>query len=220
MWIYIKEVPDSTGPEALTGKHLHQIFFDYYKTLDIKKISDEYLIRHAMDYDNGALSDHLQNFAAFNCYIYSSLKDKAKIKPVLIEEHLFYPKLNMSGYVDAIFEDDDNNCMVLDYKTGKFDEKRLHEYRQELSIYSELAKESKRCKPTHWGISFTKSGVFWKENIQPDYFKTSVLPLFKELRESIAKQLFPPNVGPLCLYCSMKNRCSAWSRSSGAVLKM
>ena len=80
----------------------------------------------------------------------------------------------------------------------------------ELSIYTEMVKDLTPHKPTHWAIKFTKPGVLWREPVDPTYFKREVVPLMQKIRRAVADNDFPPKVGPLCLWCSQKGRCSAF----------
>jgi ATP-dependent exoDNAse (exonuclease V) beta subunit len=208
---YITKVPDLSGPEAQIGQHLHEIYNDYYKTLDLEMVkTEDDLIKHAMDYDDGMLTKQLHNFAAFNCNMFVTLKEKKFIKPVMAEEKMFLPSLNLSGLVDAVFEDGEGNCLVLDYKTGKYDSRRLLDYRLELSVYDHLLRALTRFRPTHWGILFTAPGVLWKEPIVPTHFTTNVKPVLEKMRIGMIKREFPPTTSLLCMYCSMKNICTAF----------
>jgi len=210
-YAYVDQLEDMGGPEAMLGQRIHQMFFDYYNTIDLSSIkSEEDLIKHGQRYDDGLVAVHLRNFLSFNCKMYASLKNKKLIKPIMMEQKMIHPTLNLSGLVDAVFKDDDDNILILDYKTGKFSEYRLMEYRLELAVYDELIRTNTHYVPTHWGIKFSKFGIVWKEPVQPLYFKQIILPLMEMMKKDMANHVYEPKTGPLCLYCPFKKRCSAW----------
>lgn len=203
---------DPSGPEAAMGQYLHGIFNEFQTKTDFEKIKHvQEVYDMVMKYDNGALTKHLRHFAAFNVKMFESLPDKSHMKPVAAEEHLTHPVYPLSGYVDAVFNDGES-VMVLDYKTGKYDAKYVTDYRFELSIYNELLRKCKGINPTHWGILFTKSGNFWREEIKADYFQENVVPLLTSVKAKVRQNDLPPHTSPLCLYCNFKPICSAFNK--------
>ena len=208
---YVDQIEDKGGPEAMLGQRIHKLFFDYYSTLDLENIkSEEDLIEHGKRFDDGVVAVHLRNFLSFNCKMYAGLKNKKLIKPIMMEQKMIHPTLNLSGLVDAVFQDDSGDIMIMDYKTGKFSEYRLMEYRLELAVYDELIRTNTHYVPTHWGINFSKPGIIWKEPIQPLYFEQMIEPLMETMKKAMVDHTYTPKTSMLCLYCPHKKRCSAW----------
>ena len=208
---YVDQIQDMGGPEAMLGQRIHKMFCDYYTMIDLPSIkSEEDLIKHGKGYDDGVVAEHLRNFLSFNCKMYANLKNKSLIKPIMMEQKMIHPTFNLSGLVDAVFQDDNNDIMIMDYKTGKFSEYRLTEYRFELAVYDELIRTNTHYSPTHWGIFFSKPGILWKEPVQPLYFKQIIEPLMTHITKNMADHTYSPKTSMLCLYCPFKKRCSAW----------
>ena len=218
---HVLRLEDPSGPEALLGQHIHKSLADFYQTLDFTNIKTPMdLVAEIMKYDTGGCREHYTNFASFNVGRYKKLKNKLLIKPIMMEQKIVHPDLaiDLVGVVDAVFQDDNGNVLVMDYKTGKFDPGRIHEYRMELAVYTELVAKTTSFVPTSWGILFTKSGNFWNEPIIPDYFAKTVVPLVAAAKEAIKGGKFEPTRSPLCMYCTFKNRCSLWGGPKDPVL--
>lgn len=210
-YVYIDHLPDLGGAESMLGKKIHEVFFEYHKTLNVEKVkSEKDLVVHAELFKENHYAKHLGHFVDFTCDMYRNLKNKTLVRPILAEEKFIHPTMHLSGLVDAVFQDDDGNCLVMDYKSGKFDQRKIPEYRMELSVYAEFVKLRTSYTPTHWGIFFSSVGVRWTEPVDPKYFDEVVVPLYNSTRASIKKKQYLPNIGPLCMYCPFKNRCSAW----------
>lgn len=216
---HVLRLEDPSGPEAALGQHIHKAFADFYQTLDFSKIKTPMdLVAEIMKYDTGGSRDHYSNFASFNVGRYKKLKNKMLIKPLMMEEKIVHPEHELVGVIDAVYQDDNGNVLVMDYKTGKYSPERIFEYRMELSIYATLIAKTTSYVPSHWGIFFSKSGNFWQEPIIPDYFDKNVLPLIADAKEAIKRGEFEPKRSPLCMYCTFKNRCSAWGGPKDPVL--
>ena len=219
-YVYIHHLPDMGGPESMLGQKIHQVFFEFYSMMNVNEIkTEEDLVKYAEKYKDGRISDHLAHFLSFNLQIFRSLRNKHLIKPLMAEQKMYCPELNLSGLVDVVFADDDDNVLVMDYKTGKYNPAKLPEYRMELSVYAELIKRMTSYTPTHWGIKFSKPGVVWIEPIQPKYFETTVIPVMEDMKKAMEKKEYPPKTGPLCMYCPMKSRCSAFGGAKDRRLK-
>lgn len=208
--VKLQGLEDVAGPEAMMGRHLHAVF-DEYLTKIYEPEHDETRIRKdIMAYNNGALDVHLHNFAEFVLGMRATLIDKKLVRPIFAERLLEHDKYPIHGYVDAIFKDEAGETLVLDYKTGAYNSYKIPEYRLELSIYRELAARKQNINATHWGIFFTKAGVFWREKCNPTYFETEVLPLIAKIKDNIKKGGFEPVFSVLCLYCSLKGACKLY----------
>jgi len=219
---HVLGLKDPSGPEAMIGQYIHKSFADFYQTLDLDKLKTPMdLVADIMRYDSGGMREHFINFASFNVGRYKKLKKFGKemfMKPLLSEEKIQHPDLELVGIVDAVFQDEKGDIIVLDYKTGKYHPERITDYRMELSIYTELVARTTSYVPTHWGIFFTKSGMFWQEKIQPKYFNDVVLPLIAKAKKAVDSGIFEPKIGPLCMWCSLKSSCSAWGGPKDPIL--
>lgn len=133
------------------------------------------------------------------------------------EEYLLDKEHNFSGLCDLVVRDENNDVIIIDYKTGRSGS--IKKYRLEL-MYYRMMLESKypNVDIISAGIFFTKDGKFRFINFvecqekgafctQKDY--QASLDLLDFIREEIEAQRFQPNKQYLCKYCGYKDICEA-----------
>lgn len=185
------------------GTRMHEFFDDFYTQVQKKGFNTTIEEIKKEIYEPDKL-----NFISLNQGIYKALTDKTKIIPAMREEKIFDKKNNLVGIIDAVFEEN-GKCVVIDYKTGKYNPTHLASYRMELSIYHHLVKQKRPdLQITHWGIYFSKVHKLWKEPVDEKYFGRYILPKLEKIRASVRKGNLPPKMGPLCSWCSFRNKCA------------
>ncbi len=131
------------------------------------------------------------------------------------EDYLYDEKHNFSGLCDLVVRDENNDIIIIDYKTGRSGS--IKKYRLELMYYRMLL-ESKypNIDIISAGIFFTKDGKFRFINFvecqqkgafctQEDY--QAALDLLDFVRGEIEAQRFQPTKQYNCKYCGYKELC-------------
>jgi len=124
----IKPLPQKENIYAIFGKNLHKIIYNYYLKVKVKeqeKISTDdihYLIEDVIneqsvilgiDNINKGYISHLRNFEEFE-----EQRIERGWKILDVEKRIITKGLK--GFVDALFQDNDENIIVVDWKTGKW----------------------------------------------------------------------------------------------------
>ncbi len=182
------------------GIQKHRIFdkvFDVVKENDIEKLKEE--IKKIPNYSQ--YESDCNNFVKY-CEM---IKEKSGIfQPKHREIKLFNEELNVSGIIDRVdFVDD--SVLILDYKTGK--EHPIEEYYLQLGTYVYLFEKKFGTKVTHWGILFTKPGIFTQEKVKRhwmDMAKQKIEMTRGLITLAMENDHFPKNPGPLCNWCTWK----------------
>ena len=148
---YIMKMKPLPSPIMERGSQLHklcEIFFEGTGTIleGVEKIlKDENAIEHKAP---------MRNFIQFVKHI-SQGKFR---KPLMQENKFFLEKYNFTVIADAIFEDDEGNLMILDYKSGR--NRGVKNYRFELATYTFTMEEILGRKIKYWGILFLDDNEF------------------------------------------------------------
>lgn len=126
------------------------------------------------------------------------------------EEHYLSKDHGVQGYMDVVFETD-NNTIILDYKTSKKGELK-EDYKLQLGIYALLYKDKKGLFPDFVGIDFLKHSEI-------------VIPVQDKLVENAKEEIkiihdkttteniedYPMKPGPLCKWrtgqCDFYEKC-------------
>ena len=138
-------LPQKDNAAALFGRNLHTLIQEYYlkviqaKEFDIDNIhptlSDvigEQIPILGIENINKGYTTHLRNFEEFE-------EDRIKNKWKILDVEKRIVSKGLKGFIDAIFRDNDNNIIVVDWKTGKWrDEFLMQGY-----IYKLLSKADK-----------------------------------------------------------------------------
>ena len=160
-----------------------------------------------MGYD---LSMHIDNLSSFFTHVFID-KDYRLFST---EEYLYDKKNNFSGICDIILENDDDNLVVIDYKTSNSNS--FSRYRLELCYYKMLVENVYKRKVDSVGVFFTKNGRLRLLDIKDDDNKRKYLSYSElddslttldEVRCKINDKIFPKNHQYTCRFCTYRHLC-------------
>lgn len=212
---YIDERPQTTNEHMQLGLDVHQIAENFVKQGGI--YSDDYrqTLQDLADAYNSEfdLDVHLDNLAKFFEDVFHN--DDMKYEVFCAEEYLFDEEHNFSGLCDLVVRDENNDLVIIDYKTGRSGS--IKKYRLELTYYKMLL-ESKypNVDVISAGIFFTKDGktrfINFVETQDKGAFVTqkdyqASLDLLDFIREEVDAGRLYPNRQYLCKYCSYYDVC-------------
>lgn len=132
-----------------------------------------------------------------------------------IEEYIHDTDYNLSGLADIVFENEEGDLIVVDYKTSKA--QSIKKYRLELCYYKKLLEfKYSNKKVVTAGIYFIKDNGYRFLNFtntqqkgsyisEEDY--SAALDLLTYIREEIDKDIFLPSRQYTCQYCCYKDLC-------------
>jgi len=176
------------------GSLLHK-YFEAYNKNDEKDL--EYYLRK-----DARAERHIENFKkilrlyGLDRAVYSELKE-------------YDEELDLVGVVDAIYEKD-GEYWLIDYKTGKFNKRRINDYLFELYLYVILIERKLGIKISRIGMFFTNHiynsfvrPVREREKLQ--YFKE-----FIELKKEILEGNFERRRSGFCNYCEFVAICDEY----------
>ena len=212
---YIDEIEQEPNDAMQLGTDVHQIAEDFIKKGGIT--SDNYratLQQLADDYGSTYdLTIHLDHLADFFEEIFKNPDMKYEVFSV--EDYLYDKEHDFSGLCDLVVRDENNDIVIIDYKTGKSNS--IKKYRLEL-LYYKMLLESKypNIDIISAGIFFTKDGKSRFLNFvecqdkgayctQKDY--DAVLDLLDFIRNEVKHNRLQPNKQFLCKYCSYQTLC-------------
>ena len=161
--------------------------------------------------DDMRILKYLDNLKAF---FYRCLVEY-KYSIFSIEEYIHDTDVDLSGLADIVFENDDGDLIVVDYKTSK--SKSIKKYLLELCYYKKLVEfkyPNKRVVTA--GIYFIKDNGYRFTNftnnqekgssVTTEDYKASI-ELLDYIRDEIDKGIFLPNREYTCRYCCYKELC-------------
>lgn len=148
---------------------------------------------------------------------YFSLEDPTHVSPLHREldmlEHL--DGMTIRGILDRIDETPEGDLIILDYKTGKAPPER---YAQSaffaLKIYALLIRKRTGRTPIEVRLLYLNGPTLYRLKIDDqklDATAQGIRALWDRINQAIDDGFFPPKPGPLCNWCSFKDRCPAWS---------
>lgn len=160
-----------------------------------------------MGYD---LSLHIDGLSSFFTHVFV----ENDYKLFSAEEYLYDKKNNFSGICDIILKNEDNNLVVIDYKTSNSNS--FSKYRLELCYYKMLVENVYKRKVDSVGVFFTKNGRLRLLDIEDNDNKRKYLS-YKELDESldtldfvrcgIRDRKFHKNEQYTCRFCTYRHLC-------------
>lgn len=212
---YIDEIEEEANDAMQLGTDVHQIaenfikkggiYSDNYRN-KLQELSDEY----GSKYD---LTIHLNHLADFFEDVFQN--DTMHYEVFSVEDYLYDKEHNFSGLADLVVKDENNDIIIIDYKTGKSGS--IKKYRLEL-LYYKMLLESKypNIDIISAGIFFTKDGktrfLNFVECQEKGAFCTdkdykAALSLLDFIRNEIDAERFNPTQQYLCKYCNYRERC-------------
>lgn len=170
--------------------------------------------------DRDSIDDHLAgmetnddgiDFCQKNIETFFKLLDKYGLDAaVYYEQRVEDPELDMSGYIDAIYDKDDGYWMI-DYKTGKFYKNKMDDYIFEIYIYAILARRCLGITPTKLGMFFTSHP---RSSFVVDFDEDKYNETYEQMLDYMAQMEgtdFPRCRSKLCGYCKFVNLCDAYT---------
>ena len=212
---YIDKIEQKANDFMALGTDVHQIAEDFIKKEGISSENYRQKLQELAD-DYGSqynLKIHLDHLAEFFEDIFKN--EKMKYEVFSSEEYLYDEVHDFSGLADLVVRDENNDIIIIDYKTGKSNS--IKKYRLELCYYKMLL-ESKypNIDIIAAGIFFTKDGktrfLSFAEDVDKGAYCTqkdcqAALDLLDFVRKEAEAGRFNPNRQFLCKYCSYQTIC-------------
>ena len=216
--LYIDKVPTETSEAAQRGLDLHAFagaFYDHISTgSDGELIIDQTYVDEARSNAIEDAQKYITNFLDFEKKRWEVCKeypDPLKyFIPVIREKKIENLGLGLVGIVDRVDRKFNGNYVVVEIKTGKYDERgwKRTELRQELAFYKILVESSGLIdKPIEdFCVFYPRTNDVW---IEP--FDGRTIAAFKrnleKVREGIARGDFHCNVSLFCRFCEVVRAC-------------
>ena len=214
---YIDEIEVPENKYMALGSDVHLIaekfsekFGDELDDIDIKNE----LLKIAHEEDIGYdLNNHIDNLASF----YNRAFVDNNYKLYSSEEYLLDEKHRFSGICDIILEDENDELIVIDYKTGNSNS--FSKYRLELCYYKLLVENVCNRKVSRVGVYFTKNGRLrlldiCNEDNKRKYLNYSeideAIDTMYRVRSQVNKGIFPAKRQYICRFCTYKNICDEY----------
>ncbi len=212
---YIDKIEQQPNEYMRLGTDVHEVAEKFIKeggisSEDYRSKLDELAKEVGSEFD---LTIHLDHLAEFFEEVFHNPDMHYEV--FLCEEYLHDLEHNFSGLCDLVVRDENNDIIIIDYKTGRSGS--IKKYRLEL-MYYRMMLENKypNVDIISAGIFFTKDGKFRFINFvevqekgafcnQEDY--DAALALLDFVREEIKANRLQPNRQYLCKYCGYKTLC-------------
>ena len=214
-YAYIDKIKQEPNEYMQLGTDVHEIAERFVKNGGIS--SEDYRVKlDEIAEDVGSKFDlkiHLDHLANFFEDVFQN--EKMHYEVFSCEEYLLDEEHNFSGLCDLVVRDENNDVIIIDYKTGKSGS--IKKYRLELCYYKMLL-ESKypNVDIISAGIFFTKDGkarfINFVECQDKGAFCTEAdcqasLDLLDFIREEVKANRLQPTKQYLCKYCGYKELC-------------
>ena len=212
---YIDKIEQKPNKYMQLGTDVHEIAERFVKNGGIN--SEDYRMKlEEIAEDVGSdfdLKIHLDHLADFFEDVFQN--EKMHYEVFSCEEYLMDEKHNFSGLCDLVVRDENNDIIIIDYKTGRSGS--IKKYRLELCYYKMLL-ESKypNVDIISAGIFFTKDGkarfINFVECQDKGAFCTqtdckAAEDLLNFIREEVEANRLQPNRQFLCKYCGYQELC-------------
>jgi hypothetical protein len=216
--LYIDRIPTVTSDAMQRGLDFHDFVNKYYDNVKSgsngELIVNQEFIKESLGACIPEAQPYITNFVNFEYERWEMCKEQKDpmkyFMPVMREEKIRNIGLELVGIVDRVDRKFNGNLAVIEFKTGKFDQRawKLTELRQELAFYKLLLESSSLItKPVEdFVVFYPRTNDVWTET-----FKTITLNAFKRnlemVRSGIENKEFPCNVSIFCRYCEASSRC-------------
>lgn len=190
---YIDLIPSKSSPAQERGIKIHEKIEKFYK--DMRPDVD---LKHFIKLEHRRIKSCFKNGKLEKKYFY----------PLFQELKLSSEELGFKGIIDAVYiNPEDDGIIVMDWKTGKFDNSKIEDYRLELAIYAELLRDSGKVDSVdYWGLYFTDQDKLFFEKVDKEYIK-KMYKIVDEVRQKIDSGLFYPQENQFCYWCEHKTMC-------------
>lgn len=212
---YIDKIEQQPNEFMQLGLDVHEIAEKFVKEGGIssenyRKKLNELAIEVGSEFD---LTIHLDHLAEFFEEVFHNPDMHYEV--FSCEEYLHDLKHNFSGLCDLVVRDENNDIIIIDYKTGRSGS--IKKYRLELMYYRMMLEyKYPNVDIISAGIFFTKDGKFRFINFvevqekgafctQKDY--QAALDLLDFIREEIKANRLYPKKQHICKYCGYKIIC-------------
>ena len=224
----IMNLPKSIETDLITevGIGFHKTCNSFFDKVDVSKITDrQSTIDYFMSILNGSPEDKelLQRFAQFQYDRFEAFKGP-RWYPCNRELEVIRPSRGLWGTIDSIeyLNPNDDDKVVVEYKTGELNEWRIPKLRRELAVYKLLVDGTKMApKPIQHIGAFCAGNANYKEGILFEKLKsqtiTALFKVIKEIRTTFEKayiapgcyipDYFPKEATAFCMLCSFSNEC-------------
>jgi putative RecB family exonuclease len=148
---------------------------------------------------------------------YFTLEDPSKVTPLHRELDMLEEIDGMAirGILDRIDETDDGELVILDYKTGKAPpEQYAMAAFFALKIYALLIRKMTGRTPVEVRLLYLNGPVMYRLQVDDqtiDATERGIRALWDRIDSAIEDDRFPTKPGPLCDWCSFRDRCPAWT---------
>ena len=214
---YVDEIEAEPNKYMVLGSDVHSVaetFADKFgDELDEVNIHNE-LLKIANDLDIGYdITEHVDNLSLFfkEVFVDNDYKLFSQEEYLLDEENRF------SGICDIILEDENEDLVVIDYKTSNSNS--FHKYRRELCYYKLLVENVYEREVSSVGIFFTRNGRLRlldvcdednKRKYLNDEEISQAVDTLHYVRNQIKNENFPAKRQFLCRYCTYRHICGVY----------
>ncbi|MBQ6512409.1 PD-(D/E)XK nuclease family protein [Methanobrevibacter sp.] len=214
---YIDEIEVPENKYMALGSDVHLIAEKFTEKFgddicDIDTYNELLKIAHDLDMEYD-LTAHIDNLSTF----FDEMFVENDYSLFSNEEYLLDEENRFSGICDIILEDENNELVVIDYKTGR--SSSFSKYRLELCYYKLLVENVYDRKVSAVGIFFTKNGKLRLLDVCDEDNKRKYLnqneineavDTLRKVRKDINNGIFPRRRQFLCKYCTYSDLCDEY----------
>ena len=214
---YIDEIEIPENKYMALGSDVHLIAEKFTEKFgddicDIDTYNELLKIAHDLDMEYD-LTAHIDNLSTF----FDEMFVENDYSLFSNEEYLLDEENRFSGICDIILEDENNELVVIDYKTGR--SSSFSKYRLELCYYKLLVENVYDRKVSAVGIFFTKNGKLRLLDVCDEDNKRKYLnqneineavDTLRKVRKDINNGIFPRRRQFLCKYCTYSDLCDEY----------
>ena len=214
---YIDEIEVPENKYMALGSDVHLIAEKFTEKFgddicDIDTYNELLKIAHDLDMEYD-LTAHIDNLSTF----FDEMFVENDYSLFSNEEYLLDEENRFSGICDIILENENNELVVIDYKTGR--SSSFSKYRLELCYYKLLVENVYNRKVSAVGIFFTKNGKLRLLDVCDEDNKRKYLnqneineavDTLRKVRKDINNGIFPRRRQFLCKYCTYSDLCDEY----------
>jgi putative RecB family exonuclease len=223
----IDQISEPTNIYAVKGTLIHKVLQDVFsvETRSQRNLTNalENLQRAKKDLTNSSdfadlklsQSEERSFFEDAKTLIenYFSMEDATKVdvKGVELQLHTDLDGLNLTGILDRLDKDSDDNYIIVDYKTGRIPlESQENERLAQLFIYAILCADNYGIVPTGVKLLYLREKIILASKINAQKVsstKKKLKAIYKAIERSCEAKEFRPKVSYKCTNCYFSNYC-------------